>query len=105
MTEGDAAFWKEEFLAQKIDEADRTDKDLALGSYKEVQDAIKKLFEPFDGPGDALKEMKNLQMANNGNIDEHVARFKMLVTWSGLAASVAVMNLFREMLPTPSRSR
>ena len=80
MTEGDAMSWKEEFLVQKIDEADKADKDLALGSYKEVQDTIKKLFEPFDGPGDALKEMKNLWMANNGNIDEYVSKFKMLVT-------------------------
>ena len=48
MTEGDAVSWKEEFLAQKIDEANKADKDLALRSYKEVQDAIKKLFESFD---------------------------------------------------------
>ena len=80
MTEGDAVSWKEEFLVQKIDEADKADKDLALRSYKEVQDAIKKLFEPFDGPGDTLEEMKNLWMANNGNIDKHIAKFKMLVT-------------------------
>ena len=40
-------------------------------------------------------------MANNGNIDEHVAKFKMLVTQSGLATSLAVMDLFREMFPTP----
>ena len=40
-------------------------------------------------------------MANNGNIDKHVAKFKMLVTQSGLATSAAVMDLFREMLPTP----
>ena len=101
MTEEDTASWKEESLTQKIDEADKADKDLALGSYKEVQDAIKKSFEPFDRPGDALEEMKNLQMANNGNIDKHVAKFKMLVTQSGLATSAAVMDLFREMLPTP----
>ena len=34
MTEGDA--WKKEFLAQKIDEANKADEDLALRSYKEV---------------------------------------------------------------------
>ena len=101
MTEGDTMSWKEEFLVWKIHEADKADKDLALRSYKKVQDAIKKLFEPFDGPGDALEEMKNLQMANNGNIDKHIAKFKILVTQSGLATSVAVMDLFRETLPTP----
>ena len=40
-------------------------------------------------------------MASNSNIDEHVTKFKMLVTQSGLATSVAVMDLFRKTLPTP----
>ena len=80
MTEGDAASWKEEFLAWKIEEAKKNDTDLKLGTFKEVKETIKKSFEPFDGPGDALEEMKCLQMANNSNIDEHVAKFKMLVT-------------------------
>ena len=80
MTEGDAASWKEEFLAQKIKEAEKNNTNLKLGTFKEVKDMIKKLFEPFNRPGDALEEMKRLQMTNNGNIDEHVAKFKMLVT-------------------------
>ena len=80
MTEGDAASWKEEFLARKIEEAEKNDTNLKLGTFKEVKETIKKLFEPFDGPGDALEEMKHLQMANNSNINEHVAKFKMLVT-------------------------
>ena len=36
MTDRNAVSWKEEFLAQKIDEADKADKNLTLGSYKEV---------------------------------------------------------------------
>ena len=80
MTEGDAASWKEEFLARKIEEAEKNDTDLKLGTFKEVKEMIKKLFEPFNGPGDALEEMKQLRMANNSNIDKHVAKFKMLVT-------------------------
>ena len=72
-----------------------------LGSFKEVQDVIKKSFEPFGGPGDTLEEMKNLQMTSNSNINKHVEKFKMLVIQSGLAASVAIMDLFWETLPTP----
>ena len=72
MTEGDAASWKEEFLARKIDEAEKNNTDLKLGTFKEVKETIKKSFEPFDGPGDALEEMKRLRMANNSNLDEHV---------------------------------
>ena len=94
MTEGDAASWKKEFLARKIDKADQAEKDVTLGTFCEVKDAVKKSFEPFDGPGDTLKEMKTLRMASNGNIDEHVAKFRMLVTKSGLMASVAVMDLY-----------
>ena len=58
MMEGDAASWKEEFLACKIEEAKKNNTDLKLGTFKEVKDTIKKSFEPFDGPGDALEEMK-----------------------------------------------
>ena len=101
MTEGDAALWKEEFLAWKIKEAEKNNTDLKLGTFKEVKEMIKKLFEPFDGPGDALEEMKCLKMANNSNIDKHVAKFKILVTWSGLSDSTAIMDFFREILPTP----
>ena len=74
---------------------------MKLGTFKEVKDTIKKSFEPFDRPGDALEEMKRLRMANNSNIDEHVAKFKMLVTQSGLSDLTAVMDFFRETLPTP----
>ena len=101
MMEGDAASWKEEFLACKIDEAEKNDTDLKLGTFKEVKETIKKSFKPFDGPGDALEEMKRLWMANNSNIDKHVAKFKMLVTRSGLSDSTAVMDFFQETLPTP----
>ena len=62
---------------------------------------VKKSFEPFDGPGDALGKMKTLRIASNSNINEHVAKFRMLVTKSGLMASAAVMDLFQETLPTP----
>ena len=62
---------------------------------------VKKSFKPFDGPEDALKEMKTLRMASNGNIDKYMAKFRMLVTKSGLMASAAIIDLFWETLPTP----
>ena len=40
-------------------------------------------------------------MASNGNIDEHVAKFRILVTKSRLMALVAIMDLFQETLLTP----
>ena len=93
--------WKEEFLARKMDEADWAEKDLTLGTFHKVKDMVKKSFKPFNGPGDTLEEMKTLRMASNGNIHKHVAKFRMLVTKSGLMALVAIMDLFQETLPTP----
>ena len=101
MTEGDAASWKEEFLARKITEAEKEDRELELGSFKDVKDSVKRSFSPFDGPRDALEEIRKLRMANNANIDEHIMKFKMLITQSGLPASTATMDFFRETLPVP----
>ena len=51
------------------------------------KDAIKKSFKPFDGPGDTLEEIKNLRTANNGNINEHIAKFKKLIWISCISGS------------------
>ena len=60
---------------------------------------VEKSFLPYDRPGDALKEIKQLKFSNNKSIDEHVSKFKLLVAQSGLGQSMAVINLFRETLP------
>ena len=63
------------------------------------------MFQPYDAPGDALEEMKSLQMGN-GTIEEHNARFKMIVTKSKLdAMSSAVIDYYRETLNLPLQRR
>ena len=42
MTEGDAASWKKEFLAWKIEEAEKNDTNLKLETFKEVKETIKR---------------------------------------------------------------
>ena len=46
-------------------------------------DLIIKVFSPYDAPKDAIYEMKEMKMGN-ASIEEHVAKFKMLVTKSKL---------------------
>jgi len=59
---------------------------------------LKSSFEPYDAPGDALEQMKNMRL-RDGSIDQHIANFKMAVTKSGLDEdSPAVVDYFRESL-------
>ena len=96
---GDANAWAEEFFEAAEQAAAQTNSpDPILGTY---DDFIKKLtedFSPYDAPKDAIHEMKEMQM-NNTPIEEHVAKFKMLVTKSKLAKNDAVVEYFRETLP------
>jgi hypothetical protein len=61
---------------------------------------IVKDFSPYDAPKDAIYEMKELKMGNT-SIEEHVSKFKMLVTKSKLTKNDAVVEYFRETLPIP----
>jgi hypothetical protein len=98
MIDGDAKTWKQEFFETKEQEAAQNNTPINLGTYKALTDAITKDFSPFDVPKDAIHEMKELRM-NNGKIEEHIARFKMLVTKSKLVKNEAVIEYFRETLP------
>ena len=84
--EGDAAAWKEEFLEDK---AKKSTAAIDLGTYAQFLQDIKKAFEPFNAPGDALEELKNLRMGNN-SAEDHVAQFKILVT----KANIPESNMF-----------
>jgi hypothetical protein len=44
--------------------------------------------------------MRNMKMGQDASIDEHVAKFKILVSQSGLGDSAALADFFRETLPT-----
>jgi Ty3 transposon capsid-like protein/Zinc knuckle len=100
MNEGDAASWKEQLLEDAM-----ALPSLDLGTWKRFKDNLEEAFKPYDAPGDALEEMKTLRMGNN-SIEEHIAKFKMLVTRSGLeATSAAVIDYFRESLNIPLQRR
>ena len=72
--------------------------DISLRSYKKFIESLEKSFSPYDAPGDALDAIKHLRMGE-GSFEEHIAKFKLLVSQSGLDKSAAVVDLFRETLP------
>ena len=43
--------------------------DLNLGTWKQLKDDLEEAFKPYNALGDALKEIKTLQMRNNSNED------------------------------------
>jgi hypothetical protein len=100
MSDGDANSWKEEFFDTAEQKAAQNNSTLSLGTYKALIDLIIKDFSPYDAPKDAIYEMKELKMGNT-TIEEHVAKFKMLVTKSKLAKNDAIVEYFRETLPIP----
>ena len=72
--------------------------DISFGSYKKFIKSLEKSFTPYDMPGDALDAMKHLQMGE-GSFEEHLAKFKLLMSQSGLDKSAAIVDLSRETLP------
>jgi hypothetical protein len=78
MNKGDAASWKEQLLEEAMKNTLMT-----LGMWVLFKTNLTTTFSPYDAPGDALEEMKSLCMGNS-SIDEHIARFKMIVTRYGL---------------------
>ena len=74
INEGDAASYKEQMLEEAMEKPGP----LNLGTWTTFVDDLTTAFKPYDAPGDALEEMKMLRMKDS--IEEHNAKFKMLVT-------------------------
>jgi hypothetical protein len=61
-------------------------------------DALKKTFQPYDEPAEALEDIKKLHLLD-GSITEHNSRFRLLVSQTGMKDSPALMDLYQETLP------
>ena len=100
MNKGDAASWKEQLLedAMALPTFD-------LGTWDQFKKDLNNTFKPYYAPGDAQEEMKTIKMGNN-TIEEHITRFKMLVTMSDLNdKSPAVVDYFRDFLSIPLQQK
>ena len=90
MDEGDASSWKEQFLEKAFPHN--------YSTWADFERDLREAFQPFDAPGDALEEIKNLRMGSN-SIEDHNAKFRMLLTKSKLdKTSPAVINYYCETL-------
>ena len=98
MTDGDTALWKQEFISKVIRDSVTAENEITFGTYKSFIESLEKSFLPYNAPGDALNAMKRLRMGE-GSFEEHLAKFKLLVSQSGLDESAGVADLFRETLP------
>jgi hypothetical protein len=99
MNEGDAASWKEQLLKDALTQAQATNTNLNLGSYMQFKHDLQEVFVPYNSPGDALKKMKVLWIKKDNSIDEHIAKFRMLVFKSKFdKSSPVIINFFGEIL-------
>ena len=100
MTEGDAANWKDQWLDELEEEATKKKSSkLDFGNYEDFLDLLKKDFTEYDAPGDALDEMKTLRYDPKTSINDHISRFKGLMTRTGMKESLSIIDMFRETLP------
>jgi Ty3 transposon capsid-like protein len=75
LTGGDAAIWKQQFIQSKIEEHEEEGtKEPNWRTYKDFIQALKKTFQPYDKPAEALEEMKKLRL-NDNSIMEHNSKF------------------------------
>jgi len=105
MEEGDAASWKQQLIEEMFDRAILAGTDPNFGTIGSFIGALKDAFEPYDSEGDALEEMKVLRIGDVP-IDEHIAKYKMLVTKAKLKEeNPVVIDLFQETLSLSLQQR
>jgi hypothetical protein len=99
LTGGDAAIWKQQFIQTKIKEHERDKtEEPDWGTYTGFVEALKKTFQPYNEPAEALDDMKKMRLGDN-SIMEHNSRFRLLVSQTGMTDSPALINLYQEALP------
>ena len=94
MNDGDAAAWKEECISRMMEEAVKNNDELTFGTFKDFQKSLEKAFAPYDAPGDALEQMRRLRMTSDQSMDEHIAKFRILVSQSQIPISAALSDFF-----------
>jgi hypothetical protein len=106
MTEGQAATWADQFVEEQQKQATANGTELDLGKFDDFKLKLKEAFATYDSPGEALNQMKTMRMKRDDSIDEHIAKFKTLLSESRIdEKSLVVTDLFRETLTLPLQSR
>jgi Domain of unknown function (DUF4939) len=82
MTAGAASTWKAQFIDEAYARPTPTNPNDRLGTYVQFRKELTEAFSMFDLVGDALDELRSLRKKKTESIDEHIAKFKMLVAES-----------------------
>jgi Retrotransposon gag protein len=94
LTGRDTAIWKQQFIQTKTEEHEEAKtEEPNWETYKDFVEALRKMFQPYDKPAEALKDMKKLRLGDN-SIMEHNSKFQLLVSQTGMKDSLALMDLY-----------
>ena len=98
---GDADSWKAAFLKNVY----KDDGTINFGTWPNLVKELRDNFKPYDLKGDALDKINKLRQGNT-SIEDHVAKFKVLLADSGVAAdSPAALDYFQKSLRVPLLKR
>jgi hypothetical protein len=100
MTAGAAATWKAQFINDAYTKPIPANPNNRLGMYVQFRKDLTEAFSMFDSVGDALDELRSLKKKKMESIDEHIAKFKMLVAESKIdTTSPCPLNCSRRLYP------
>jgi hypothetical protein len=100
MTAGATATWKAQFIDDSYAKPIPTNPNHRLGLYTQFRKDLMEAFSMFDSVGDALDELRSLKKKKMESIDEHIAKFKMLVAESKIdTMNPLSIELFKKTLP------
>ena len=100
MTEGDAATWREQWLDELDEKAKTANKmDMDFGTFADFIKLLEKDFAVYDAPGDTLEKIKTLRYNQKSLIEDHISKFKALLSQSGMDESLSTIDYFRQTLP------
>ena len=86
MTEGQASAWADQFV-EEAQKASTGKPEIDLGTFAKFKETLKEAFSAYNSPGEALNQMKNLQMKKDDSVEEHIAKFKSLVSESQIPSN------------------
>ena len=100
MTEGDAATWREQWLDDlDAKAAANNSTEMDFGTFANFLKLLEKDFAAYDAPGDALEKIKTLRYNQKSSIEDHISKFKALLSQSGMDESLSTIDYFRQTLP------
>ena len=94
---GDADSWRTAFLRKSV----TANGEPNFGRWDDFLRDLRDSFKPYDKEGDALDEIIKMRQGNT-MIEDHIARFKVLLTDSGVAEdSPAALDYFQKLIRVP----